>query len=199
MRALKHMRDQFSTEFDLACKTLIRSHEVLVCAFQKKSPERELNSFFPLSSLNVLFLMKIVLIPPKLSALETGLSFEKREKYFSISQSSRSEVNFGAVASLKQSRPLKVNRVFTSGDYCTSIYLDRYPKFHGVRILYVHIVPEECISVHVSAEVDTAFYTLFSDAPFGSPLYVHHAVKSALHIFGIERIDFPIFINFPLP
>lgn len=65
------------------------------------------------------------------------------------------------------------------------------------RILYVNILPEECIAVFSSFYTKTVFYTLNSEAPYASSLYVHHAVCAALDILEVKKINFPIFIHFP--
>lgn len=83
--------------------------------------------------------------------------------------------------------------------HCESDFEEKGRAFRIARprILYLHVLPEECIAVFVSFSTDTAFYTLHSDAPYASPLYVYHAVCSALDIFDIEVINFPIFLYFP--
>lgn len=65
------------------------------------------------------------------------------------------------------------------------------------RILILIVFRENCIATFVSFFIGTVDFTLVTDARFGSELYEHQLVETAIALLRINSISFRIYLFYP--
>lgn len=78
----------------------------------------------------------------------------------------------------------------------TNVKCTLFRNFHDIRILYLNVLEDECIAVFISNEIWISSFSLITNAIFASRLYVHQLISSALEIFGVSQVNFPIYLYF---